>query len=71
MTRHRYAVERGVARHVEQLGVGEVVDRDARHLAAAAHPDAVARVAVAVGERDHAGHQVVGGRDLDLDRADA
>ena len=47
---------------VEALGVGEVVDGDARHRGRAGHPGAGHLVAVAVGERDHAGHHVVGRR---------
>ena len=68
--RHRHAVERGVAGDVEPLRVGEVVDRDPGDLGRVGHPDAVLLVAVAVGERDHAAHHVVGGPHLGGHRAD-
>ncbi len=55
-----YAAERGVAGHVEAVGVGEVVDRDAGDRRRVRHPGAADLVAVAVGEGDHAGHHVVG-----------
>ena len=65
-----HAAERGVARDVEALGVGQVVDRDPGHLGGLLHPG-VAGVAVAVGEADDAGHHVVGRGDLDPHLADA
>ena len=58
----RYAVQCGVAGHVEAFGVGEVVDRHPGHLRRVPHPGAVDLVPVAVGERHHAGHHVVGRR---------
>jgi RND superfamily putative drug exporter len=46
----RYAVERGVAGDVEQVGVGEVVDRDPRNGGRVPHPGPGGPVPVPVGE---------------------
>ena len=50
--------------HVQALGVGEVVGRDADDLARVGEAYAVELVSVAVGQRDHPAHHVVGRPDL-------
>ena len=65
-----YAVQRGVPADVQTLRVGQVVDGDPGDVRGVREAGAPDLVAVAVRERDHAGHHVVHAADLDVDAAD-
>lgn len=65
----RHPAQGGVARDVEPVGVGQVVDRHARYGGGRRHTG-IAGVTVAGGQADDAKHHVIGRDQLDPDRAD-